>query len=66
MNNFSRKKKWSNSIVSSIAGYRGLPNSGGYVPSKSALNSFAESLYFDIKRKMYVFHWLVLVLLKHL
>ena len=38
------------SIVSSIAGYRRLPNSTGYGPSKSALNNLAESLYFDFKR----------------
>ena len=38
------------SIVSSIAGYRGLPNSTGYGPSKSALNNLTESLYFDFKR----------------
>ena len=37
------------SIVSSIAGYRVLPNSTGYGPSKSALNNLAESLYFDFK-----------------
>jgi len=38
------------SIVSSIAGYRGLPNSSGYGPSKAALNNFAESIFFDFKK----------------
>jgi len=47
---FKNKKKGTISIVSSIAGYRGLPNSTGYGPSKSALNNLAESLYFDFKR----------------
>ena len=37
-------------IVSSIAGYRGLPAGGAYCSSKSALISFAESLYFDFKK----------------
>ena len=47
---FRDKKQGIITIVSSIAGYRGLPNSTGYGPSKSALNNFAESLYFDFKR----------------
>ena len=47
---FKNKKSGIIAIVSSIAGYRGLPNSTGYGPSKSALNNLAESLYFDFKR----------------
>ena len=47
---FKKKGNGQISIVSSIAGYRGLPNSTGYGPSKSALNNLAESLYFDFKR----------------
>ena len=47
---FKNRKNGVITIVSSIAGYRGLPNSTGYGPSKSALNNLAESLYFDFKR----------------
>ncbi len=47
---FKNKKSGIITIVSSIAGYRGLPNSTGYGPSKSALNNLAESLYFDFGR----------------
>ena len=47
---FRDKKNGIITIVSSIAGYRGLPNSTGYGPSKSALNNLTESLYFDLKR----------------
>jgi short-subunit dehydrogenase len=47
---FKERKKGHISIVSSIAGYRGLPNSTGYGPSKAALNNFAESIYFDFKK----------------
>ena len=50
-NYFSEKKEVHISIISSVAGYRGLPVAGAYCASKSALISFAESLYFDMKRK---------------
>jgi len=48
--NFKDKKKGHISIVSSVAGYGGLPNSSGYGPSKAALINLAESLYFDFKK----------------
>ena len=47
---YKNKKSGQISIVSSVAGYRGLPAAGAYCASKSALSSFAESLYFDLKR----------------
>ena len=49
-NNFKNKKKGHIAIVSSVAGYRGLPNSSGYGPSKAALINLSESLYFDFKK----------------
>ena len=49
-NYFKNKGSGTITIVSSIAGYRGLPNSTGYGPSKAALNNLTESLYFDFKR----------------
>ena len=47
---FKDKRDGHISIVSSIAAYRGLPNSSGYGPSKAALTNLAESLYFDFKK----------------
>ena len=52
VNSFFREKKDGHiAIVSSVAGYRGLPAASGYCASKAALTSLAESLYFDFKRK---------------
>ena len=47
---FKERKEGTITIVSSIAGYRGLPNSSGYGPSKAALTNFSESIYFDFKK----------------
>jgi short-subunit dehydrogenase len=47
---FKEKKNGHISIVSSVAAYRGLPNSSGYGPSKAALTNLTESLYFDFKK----------------
>ena len=48
---YNEKKNGQISIISSVAGYRGLPAAGAYCASKSALTSFAESLHFEMKRK---------------
>ena len=50
-NYYNIKKSGQISIISSVAGYRGLPAAGAYCASKSALTSFAESLHFEMKRK---------------
>jgi short-subunit dehydrogenase len=47
---YKERKSGQISIVSSVAGYRGLPAGGAYCASKSALTSFTESLNFDMKR----------------
>ena len=49
-NFFKNKNKGHICIVSSVAGYRGLPAAGAYCSSKAALTSFSESLYFDLHR----------------
>jgi short-subunit dehydrogenase len=48
---YNNKKSGQISIISSVAGYRGLPAAGAYCASKSALTSFAESFHFEMKRK---------------
>ncbi len=51
VNSYFRERKSGHiSIVSSVAGYRGLPAASGYCASKAALTSLAESIYFDFKR----------------
>ena len=50
-NYYNKKKSGQISVISSVAGYRGLPAAGAYCASKSALTSFTESLYFEMKRK---------------
>ena len=48
---YKERKSGQISIISSVAGYRGLPAAGAYCASKSALTIFTESLYFELKRK---------------
>ena len=44
---FKNKKNGHIAIVSSPVGYRGLPKSSGYTPSKASLNNFTQGIYFD-------------------
>ena len=48
---YLKKKKQSQVIImSSVAGYRGLPYAASYCSSKSAISTFAESIYNQCKK----------------
>jgi len=48
---FMQEKSGGIALVSSVAGYRGLPKSLVYGPTKAALINLAETLYIDLKDK---------------
>ena len=49
-NYLKQRKKGHLAIVSSVAGYRGLPYAAGYCSSKAALINLTESINFDLKK----------------
>jgi short-subunit dehydrogenase len=46
---FTRQGRGGIAIISSVAGYNGLPRALAYAPSKAALNNLCEGLYFELR-----------------
>ena len=46
---FTRQGRGGIAIISSVAGYSGLPSALAYAPSKAALNNLCEGLYFELR-----------------
>ena len=47
---FKKQQSGHVAMISSLAGFFGLPNSSGYGPSKAAMMNYSESIYNDCKK----------------